>query len=66
MLTDSGNFGTLDTFRPEVDSKKHAWFQWRPKRYNIRGIAGAHNVMNMVVSPVGKGLFHNPIPSVAG
>jgi len=59
-LSDSGNFGTLD------HAQALRWIQENieafggdPHRVIVTGeSAGAHNTMNMVISPVAKGLFN--------
>lgn len=67
-LSDSGNFGTLD------HAKALAWirdniaaFGGDPDNVTITGeSAGAHNVMNMVVSPLAAGLFHRAMAQSGG
>ncbi len=67
-LADSGNFGTLD----HVQALK--WIQENiqsfggdPRKVTITGeSAGGHNVMNLVVSPLGKGLFHRAMSQSGG
>ncbi len=66
--TDSGNFGTLDHaqalkwVRENIDA-----FGGDPHNITITGeSAGAHNVMNMVVSPLGKGLFRRAMSESGG
>ena len=68
MLSDSGNFGTLDHvqalkwIRKNIDA-----FGGDPHNVTITGeSAGAHNVMNMVVSPLGKGLFRQAMSQSGG
>ena len=58
-LSDSGNFGTLDTaqalkwVRENIDA-----FGGDANKVTVTGeSAGAHNTMNLVISPVAKGLF---------
>jgi len=69
-LSDSGNFGTLDTQRAL------AWvgnnigaFGGDPLNITVAGeSSGAHNVMNLMVSPLAAGLFQRAIaetPSMA-
>ena len=67
-LSDSGNFGTLDHaqalkwIRENIDA-----FGGNPYNVTITGeSAGAHNVMNMVVSPIGKGLFRRAMSESGG
>ena len=67
-LSDSGNFGTLDHaqalkwIRKNIDA-----FGGNPHNVTITGeSAGGHNVMNMVVSPRGKGLFHRAMSESGG
>ncbi|WP_022963186.1 carboxylesterase family protein [Halopseudomonas pelagia] len=60
-LSDSGNFGTLDTIRAlEWIQTNIADFGGDPDNVTITGeSAGAHNVLNLMVSPeAGGGLFH--------
>jgi len=67
-LTDSGNFGTLDTL------KALEWIQENIKAFGgnknnvlISGeSAGAHNVMNLVISPLAKKLFHKALSQSGG
>lgn len=67
-LSDSGNFGTLDhaqALRWIRDNIKG--FGGNPDNVTITGeSAGAHNVMNMVISPVGDGLFHRAMSESGG
>lgn len=67
-LSDSGNFGTLDHVRALTWIKHNiAAFGGDPSNVTITGeSAGAHNVMNMVVSPLGKGLFHKAMSQSGG
>jgi para-nitrobenzyl esterase len=67
-LTDSGNFGTLDHaqalkwIRENIDA-----FGGNPHNVTITGeSAGAHNTMNMVISPLGKRLFHKAMSESGG
>jgi para-nitrobenzyl esterase len=68
MLSDSGNFGTLD--HAQALNWIHdniAAFGGNPRNVTITGeSAGGHNVMNMVVSPVSKGLFHRAMVESGG
>jgi len=59
-LDDSGNFGTLDNIKAlEWIKKNIKAFGGDPKKVTVTGeSAGAHNVMNLVISPLAKGLFH--------
>jgi para-nitrobenzyl esterase len=67
-LDDSGNFGTLDNlqalkwFRQNIKA-----FGGDPANVTITGeSAGAHNVMNMVISPLAAGLFHKAMSQSGG
>ena len=67
-LTDSGNFGTLDHaqalkwIHENIES-----FGGNPHNVTVTGeSAGAHNTMNMVISPLGKGLFHRAMSESGG
>jgi para-nitrobenzyl esterase len=67
-LSDSGNFGTLDHaqalrwIKENIDA-----FGGDPFNVTVTGeSAGAHNTMNMVISPLGKGLFHQAMSRAAG
>ncbi|WGK62297.1 carboxylesterase family protein [Halopseudomonas sp. SMJS2] len=59
-LSDSGNFGTLDTIRAlEWVQTNIADFGGDPSNVTITGeSAGAHNVLNLMASPEATGLFH--------
>ena len=68
ILSDSGNFGTLDHaqalkwIRENIDA-----FGGNPHNVTVTGeSAGAHNTMNMVISPLGKGLFHRAMSESGG
>jgi para-nitrobenzyl esterase len=68
ILSDSGNFGTLDHaqalkwIHENIDA-----FGGNPHNVTITGeSAGAHNTMNMVISPLGKGLFHRAMSESGG
>jgi para-nitrobenzyl esterase len=68
ILTDSGNFGTLDHaqvlkwIHKNIDA-----FGGNPHNVTVTGeSAGAHNTMNMVISPLGKGLFHHAMSESGG
>jgi len=68
ILTDSGNFGSLD------HAQALKWIQENikafggdPHNVTITGeSAGAHNVMNMVISPLGQGLFDQAMSESGG
>ncbi len=67
-LTDSGNFGTLDHaqvlkwIHKNIDA-----FGGNPNNVTVTGeSAGAHNTMNMVISPLGKRLFHKAMSESGG
>ena len=68
MLSDSGNFGTLDHaqalkwIHENIES-----FGGNPHNVTVTGeSAGAHNTMNMVISPLGKRLFHRAMSESGG
>jgi para-nitrobenzyl esterase len=68
VLTDSGNFGTLDHaqalkwIHENIES-----FGGNPHNVTVTGeSAGAHNTMNMVISPLGKRLFHRAMSESGG
>jgi para-nitrobenzyl esterase len=65
---DSGNFGTLDTIRAlEWIKKNIKAFGVDPKKVTVTGeSAGAHNVMNLVISPLAKKLFHRAMSQSGG
>jgi len=67
-LTDSGNFGTLDHVQALRWVKQNiAAFGGDPHNVTITGeSAGAHNVMNLVISPLGKDLFHKAMSQSGG
>lgn len=67
-LSDSGNFGTLDHAQAlQWIQDNIAAFGGNPHNVTITGeSAGAHNTMNMVVSPLGKGLFHRAMSESGG
>lgn len=62
-LDDSGNFGTLDTIKAlEWVRDNIRAFGGNPHNVLIAGqSAGAHNVLNLVISPLANGLFHKAI-----
>ena len=68
ILSDSGNFGTLDHaqalkwIHENIES-----FGGNPHNVILTGeSAGAHNTMNMVISPLGKRLFHRAMSESGG
>jgi len=68
ILSDSGNFGTLDHaqalkwIHENIES-----FGGNPHNVTVTGeSAGAHNTMNMVISPLGKRLFHKAMSESGG
>jgi len=65
---DSGNFGTLDTIQALRWIKENIKaFGGDPKKVTVTGeSAGAHNVMNLVISPLAKGLFHRAMSQSGG
>jgi para-nitrobenzyl esterase len=67
-LANSGNFGTLDHVQALKWIQKNIQsFGGDPRKVTITGeSAGAHNVMNMVVSSLGKGLFHRAMSQSGG
>jgi para-nitrobenzyl esterase len=67
-LTDSGNFGTLDHAQAlKWIHRNIASFGGDPHNVTITGeSAGSHNVMNMVISPLGKGLFRRAMSESGG
>jgi len=62
-LVDSGNFGMLDIIKAlEWVQENIRAFGGDPHNVLIAGeSAGAHNVMNLMISPLAKGLFHKAI-----
>jgi para-nitrobenzyl esterase len=68
VLSDSGNFGTLDHAQVlKWIEKNISAFGGDPHNVTITGeSAGAHNVMNMVISPLGKGLFDQAMSESGG
>jgi len=68
MLSDSGNLGTLDHAQALKWIRDNiAAFGGDPDNVTITGeSAGAHNVMNMVVSSRGKDLFHRAMSQSGG
>jgi para-nitrobenzyl esterase len=67
-LDDSGNFGTLDNIKAlEWIQRNIEAFGGNPENVTITGeSAGAHNVMNLVISPLAKGLFHRAMSQSGG
>ncbi len=67
-LDDSGNFGTLDNLKALQWVRRNIRaFGGNPRNVTITGeSAGAHNVMNMVVSPLARGLFHRAMSQSGG
>ena len=67
-LADSGNYGTLDHARALQWIKSNiAAFGGNPDKVLLAGeSAGSHNTMNMVISPLGKGLFHRALSESGG
>lgn len=67
-LSDSGNFGTLDQVQALKWVKKNIKaFGGDPNKVTVAGeSAGAHNTMNLVISPLGKGLFHRAVYQSGG
>jgi para-nitrobenzyl esterase len=68
QLADSGNFGTLDTIQAlKWVNKNIAAFGGNPNNVLVTGeSSGAHNTMNMVISPLAKGLFHKAMSESGG
>ncbi len=67
-LDDSGNFGTLDNVMAlQWIQQNISAFGGNPRNVTITGeSAGAHNVMNLLISPLGKGLFHQAMSESGG
>jgi len=67
-LSDSGNFGTLDSVQAlKWIQKNIAAFGGDPNKVTVTGeSAGAHNTMNLVISPLGKGLFNGAMYESGG
>jgi para-nitrobenzyl esterase len=67
-LDDSGNFGTLDNIQAlEWIQENIEAFGGDPGNVTITGeSAGAHNVMNLVISPLSAGLFHRAMSQSGG
>jgi para-nitrobenzyl esterase len=66
--TDSGNFGTLDNIQAlKWIQENIEAFGGDPGNVTITGeSAGAHNVMNLVISPLAAGLFHRAMSQSGG
>jgi para-nitrobenzyl esterase len=64
----SGNYGTLDTIKAlEWIQENIESFGGTPNNVTITGeSAGAHNVMNLVISPLAKNLFHKAMSQSGG
>lgn len=67
-LDDSGNFGTLDTVKAlEWIQENIAAFGGDPGNVLVSGeSAGAHNTMNLVISPLAAGMFHKAMSESGG
>lgn len=67
-LDNSGNFGTLDNIKALQWIRRNiAAFGGNPRKVTITGeSAGAHNVMNLVISPLAGGLFHRAMSESGG
>ena len=67
-LNNSGNFGTLDHIKALTWIRNNiAAFGGDPKKVLITGeSAGGHDVMNLVISPLAKGLFHRAMSQSGG
>ena len=67
-LSDSGNFGTLDTAQAlRWIQQNIAAFGGDRHKVTVTGeSAGAHNTMNLVISPVAKGLFNGAMYESGG
>jgi para-nitrobenzyl esterase len=67
-LDDSGNFGTLDNLKAlEWIQENIQFFGGDWKNVTITGeSAGAHNVMNLVISPLATDLFHKAMSQSGG
>jgi para-nitrobenzyl esterase len=67
-LDDSGNFGTLDNLKAlEWIQDNIQFFGGDRKNVTITGeSAGAHNVMNLVISPLASGRFHKAMSQSGG
>jgi para-nitrobenzyl esterase len=67
-LSDSGNFGTLDTAKAlKWIQQNIAAFGGDTNKVTVTGeSAGAHNTMNLVISPIAKGLFNGAMYESGG
>ena len=67
-VDDSGNFGTLDVMKAlEWVQNNIQSFGGDPDNVLLAGeSSGAHDVMNMVISPLAKGLFHKVLHQSGG
>ena len=67
-LSDSGNFGTLDSVQAlRWIQKNIEAFGGDANKVTVTGeSAGAHNTMNLVISPVAKGLFNGAMYESGG
>ena len=67
-LSDSGNFGTLDSAQAlKWIQKNIEAFGGDANKVTVTGeSAGAHNTMNLVISPVAKGLFNGAMYESGG
>ena len=67
-LSDSGNFGTLDSAQAlRWIQQNIAAFGGDPNKVTVTGeSAGAHNTMNLVISPIAKGLFNGAMYESGG
>jgi para-nitrobenzyl esterase len=67
-LSDSGNFGTLDTAQAlNWIQQNIAAFGGDTNKVTVTGeSAGAHNTMNLVISPVARGLFNGAMYESGG
>ena len=65
---ESGNFGTLDTIKAlEWVRDNIEAFGGNPNNVTIAGeSAGAHNVTNLLITPLATGLFHRAISQSSG
>jgi para-nitrobenzyl esterase len=68
LADDSGNFGTLDNIKAlEWIQDNITAFGGDPGNVTVTGeSAGAHNVMNLVISPLTSGMFHRAMSESGG
>jgi para-nitrobenzyl esterase len=68
LLDDSGNFGTLDNIKALKWIRDNITaFGGNPRNVTITGeSAGAHNVMNLVISPLASRMFHRAMSESGG